>query len=242
MGFGAATWAVCEWVAESRTLRVAAYATPCTHGGGASDAAAQSSCSTPGANSTQRARHTARHARGTHPPTHRHRRAYLQVDGLDVGVVRRHAQHVCDDLAAVVLVHETRAGQPRHEAVTERVVELALVVVEAARRRVIDASDVDDDIEVLENGRVARAHDFGVFELAGAAEHPAAEGLVAVERAGVRADLDLHGRWGRASAWGVVKAGQAGPCVQRPRGVTCPTRGRRPRLPPWSVAVDGDWG
>lgn len=76
----------------------------------------------------------------------------------------------------------------------KHVVELLLVVVEAGRRRVVDAADVDHDVALVEHLLVPRADDLGVGVGRGAPQERDAEGLVAVERAVVRADGGRGGR------------------------------------------------
>jgi hypothetical protein len=67
---------------------------------------------------------------------------HLKVYGVEVGVVHWPGQQVGDHLLAVVLVDEARGGELGvGKAAAEHVVEAALMVVEAARLRIISSAN-----------------------------------------------------------------------------------------------------
>lgn len=102
-----------------------------------------------------------------------------------------------DDVTSVVAVDEAGTAHAHGLVLglggaalgsrAERLSELALVVVEAARLGVVCASDVNNDVSRVNHGRVARAHNGHVSELREHAQHATGHGLVAVECAVVRA-------------------------------------------------------
>ena len=89
---------------------------------------------------------------------------------------------------AVLAPHQARAGVAFRAGA--RAVEAALVVVEAAARRVPLAAHVDGEVALRDDVRVARAHDLVVGMQGG--QHRDAEHVVGVEGAAVRDDARAH--------------------------------------------------
>mmetsp|Transcript_12998 Transcript_12998/g.22379 ORF Transcript_12998/g.22379 Transcript_12998/m.22379 type:complete len:264 (+) Transcript_12998:581-1372(+) len=112
----------------------------------------------------------------------------------------KHLEHVLVDLGlgllgdplnnllAKVLVHETCTGELGLEVLAKKdILELTLVVVESQSLGVELATNVHDDLALLERGAVAGAHDGTALEAVHKLEHTAGKSLITVEVAIVRA-------------------------------------------------------
>mmetsp|Transcript_3764 Transcript_3764/g.11221 ORF Transcript_3764/g.11221 Transcript_3764/m.11221 type:complete len:290 (-) Transcript_3764:85-954(-) len=93
-----------------------------------------------------------------------------------------------------VLVDQACAAELRLPVRAEGLAKVALVVVEAQRRRVIDAADVDHDVEVLQHRFVARPNHLCIPVRVQLLQHEARQGLITVECAVVRADAPRRAR------------------------------------------------
>jgi hypothetical protein len=71
--------------------------------------------------------------------------------------VREGGRHTRDDMPAEVLVDQSCAGELRGEAVSECLVETALVVIEPKSVGTVDPADVNENVHALPYGRVTAA-------------------------------------------------------------------------------------
>lgn len=85
--------------------------------------------------------------------------------------------------ASKVLVDQTSAAEANFVLIIKGSSELALMVVITVRFGVVDSSNIDNNVGLLNNGRITGADDVSILILRKLLQHPASQSLIAVEGA-----------------------------------------------------------